>query len=90
MKLHDRRESISHSVVLRPGTGGDEMEISFECKKCRKEFHCEMGKIGINEQTLRPDFERPIICPHCGIKTMDEVLLTELGQSQMTEATMDL
>jgi hypothetical protein len=66
------------------------MEISFECKKCRKEFHCEMGKIGINEQTLRTDFERPIICPHCGIKTMDEVLLTELGQSQMTEATMDL
>lgn len=66
------------------------MEIRFECKKCRKEFNCEMEKIGINEQTMRPTFEKPIICPRCGKKTIDEVLLTELGQSQMTEATMDL
>jgi len=66
------------------------MQISFECKKCRKEFVCEMGKIGTNEQTMRPDFEKPIICPRCGNRTMDEVLLTELGQSQMTAATMDL
>ena len=34
--------------------------------------------------------EKPIICPRCGERTMDEVLLTELGQSQMTEATWDL
>ena len=54
------------------------MEISFECKKCRKEFDCEMGKIGINEQTMRPTFEKPIICPRCGKKTIDEVLLTGL------------
>ena len=33
------------------------MPINFQCKKCQKEFDCEMGKIGINEQTLRPDFE---------------------------------
>ncbi|MDL1975434.1 MAG: hypothetical protein ACNY01_03350 [Desulfobacteria bacterium] len=65
------------------------MVINFECKGCKKEFDCEMGKIGINEQTWRPDFERPIICPRCGERTMDEVFLTELGQSQMTEATMD-
>ena len=65
------------------------MVINFECKKCKKEFDCEMGKIGINEETWRPDFERPIVCPRCGERTMDEVLLTELGQSQMTEATMD-
>ena len=64
------------------------MEISFECKECRKEFDCEMGKIGINEQTMRPTFEKPITCPRCGKKTIDEVLLTELGQSQMTAATM--
>ena len=49
-----------------------------------------MGQIGINEKTMRPDFEKPIVCPRCGERTMDEVLLTELGQSQMTEATMDL
>lgn len=65
------------------------MVINFECKGCKKEFDCEMGKIGINEQTWRPDFEKPIICPRCGERTMDEVFLTELGQSQMTEATMD-
>ena len=66
------------------------MEIRFEWKKCGKEFDCEMGKIEINEQTKRPNFEKPLICPRCGKKTIDEVLLTELGQSQMTEATMDL
>jgi DNA-directed RNA polymerase subunit RPC12/RpoP len=65
------------------------MVINFECKGCKKEFDCEMGNVGINEQTWRPDFERPIICPRCGERTMDEVFLTELGQSQMTEATMD-
>ncbi len=66
------------------------MEINFECKKCRREFDCEMGKIGINEQTMRPTFEKPIVCPRCGKRTISDVLLTERGQSQMTEATMDL
>jgi hypothetical protein len=66
------------------------MKINFRCKKCRTEFDCEMGKIGINQTTMRPDFERPIVCPRCGERTMDEVLLTELGQSQLTEATWDL
>ena len=32
-----------------------------------------MGKIGINEATMRPEFEKPIICPQCGERTMDEV-----------------
>lgn len=65
------------------------MIINFECKGCGREFDCEMGKIGINDRTLRPDFEKPILCPRCGERGMDDVLLTELGQSQMTEATMD-
>ena len=63
------------------------MVINFLCKGCNKTFDCDMGKIGINKQTWRPIFENPIICPICGERTMDEVLLTELGQSQMTEAT---
>ena len=66
------------------------MKINFECKGCHQEFDCDVGGIGINEKTLRPDFEKPIICPRCGQRTIDEVFLTELGQSQMTEATMDL
>ncbi len=65
------------------------MEINFECKKCSAIFNSDVGIIKINSQTFRPDFEKPIICPKCGIRTIDEVLLTELGQSQMTEATMD-
>ena len=44
----------------------------------------------INENTMRPDFEVDIYCPKCGKRTIDEVILTELGQSQMTDATMDL
>ena len=65
------------------------MTINFQCKKCRKEFDCDVGEVGINEETMRPDFEKAIVCPQCGERTMDEVLLTELGQSQMTEATRD-
>ena len=65
------------------------MEINFQCKKCRQEPDCEIGKIGMNEQTMRPDFEKPIVCPRCGQRTMDEVLLTEPCQGHMTEATMD-
>ncbi len=49
-----------------------------------------MGKIGINDETMRPDFEKPISCPQCGERSMDDVFLTELGQSQMTEATWNL
>ena len=44
----------------------------------------------MNEQTFRPDFEKPITCPICGVRTIDEVFLTELGQSQMTEAMMEI
>lgn len=66
------------------------MEINFECKKCNRIFDSDVGTIKINEQTFRPDFEKTIICPKCGVRTIDEVFLTELGQSQMTEATMDI
>ena len=66
------------------------MKINFRCKGCENEFDCDVGKIGINDKTMRPDFEKPIVCPRCGERTMDEVLLTELGQSQMTEATWGL
>ena len=66
------------------------MVINFHCKKCRKEFDCDVGKVGMNKKTMRPDFENPIICPRCGKCTIDETLLTELGQSQLTEATLNL
>lgn len=65
------------------------MNINFECKGCKQVFDCEVGRIGINSQTFRPDFEKPIVCPRCGERGLDDVLLTELGQGQMSEATMD-
>jgi hypothetical protein len=39
---------------------------------------------------MRPVFEKDIVCLRCGKLSKDDVLLTELGQSQMTEATWDL
>lgn len=65
------------------------MLINFQCKKCKKVFDSDVGLIKMNEQTLRPDFEKPITCPKCGTRTIDEVFLTELGQSQMTAVMMD-
>ena len=66
------------------------MIINFECKKCSDIFDSEVGTIKMNEQTFRPDFEKTIVCPKCGARTIDEVFLTELGQTQMTEATMNI
>ncbi|WP_428356519.1 hypothetical protein [Methyloprofundus sp.] len=66
------------------------MEINFECKKCNQIFYSEVGKIKMNEQTFRPDFEEEVKCPRCGVRTIDEVFLTELGQSQITEVMMNI
>jgi hypothetical protein len=70
--------------------GATTMTINFECRKCRKEFDCDVGKIGIDDSGMRPTFSKDIVCPRCGKLTMDDVLLTELGQTQMTAATMGL
>ena len=64
------------------------MKINFRCKQCKRTFDSEVGTISINNTTFRPDFEKQIQCPQCGVKTIDEVFLTELGQSRLTEATM--
>ena len=66
------------------------MNINFKCKDCKRVFDSNVGKIEINYSTTRPIFENSINCPNCGVRTIDEVLLTELGQTQMTEATMDI
>ena len=33
---------------------------NFKCKGCGQVFDCEVSKIGINSQTFRPDFEKPM------------------------------
>ena len=58
-------------------------ELNFLCKKCKREFDCAVGKISFPIEENRPRFEKEIACPRCGIITMDEVELTELGQTQL-------
>jgi hypothetical protein len=57
-------------------------ELNFLCKKCRKEFDCEVGKISFPMEENHPRFEKDIVCPRCGILSMDEVELTG-GQTQL-------
>ena len=75
------------AIEKRKGYG---MIINFECKGCKRQFDSDVGQIGISDATLRPDFEKPLMCPRCGERTMDNTFLTELGQSQMTDATINL
>jgi len=63
--------------------------INFQCKKCRKVFDCNVGSIEVDEKTFRPLFGNKIVCPVCGERSLDDVFLTELGQSQLTDATLD-
>lgn len=65
------------------------MEINFECQKCKTIFDCDVGQVSIDEKSMRPRLEKKLDCPKCGELTMDDVHLTELGQGQLTEATMD-
>ena len=65
------------------------MKINFECKKCGRIFDCDIGDVSLPKNSDRPFFEKKIMCPTCGERSMDEVLLTELGQSQLTDATLD-
>ena len=67
------------------------MIINFECNACGTIFDSMVGKVSINPETLRPDFENSIFCPECCCdKTIDEISLTEVGQGQLTQATFDL
>ena len=63
--------------------------INFKCTGCRHIFDGDVGKITFSSESPRPIFEKEIVCPRCGTLTMDEVELTELGQTQMTELDME-
>jgi len=43
----------------------------------------DVGEISFPIEENRPRFEKDIVCPGCGVLTMDEVELTELGQTQL-------
>jgi len=63
--------------------------INFQCKKCNQEFDFDVGKINFELVNERPQFENQIKCPNCGPLTLDEVWLTELGQTQLTELQLE-
>ncbi len=63
--------------------------LNFDCKKCKNTFDSEVGEISFSPEDMRPQFEKDIICPKCGTLTIDDVLLTELGQSQLTEVHLN-
>ena len=58
--------------------------INFKCKKCRKVFDFDVGKISFKLVNERPQFENQSKCSHCGVLTLDEVELTEIGQAELT------
>lgn len=59
-------------------------------RKQPRPLKSNVGKIGFSDDRMRPSFEKTVFCPTCGELSMDDVFLTELGQSQMTEATWGL
>lgn len=52
--------------------------INFKCKKCKRVFDFDVGKISFELVDERPQFENQIKCSHCGALTLDEVELTEI------------
>jgi len=62
--------------------------LNFDCIACNTNFTADVGAVSFSFFTKRPKFEKDIICPRCGVRTIDEVLLTEEGQGQLTEIFM--
>lgn len=62
-------------------------EIEFKCKRCKRIFSYDVGRIAFPSMApgSRPQFEKNILCNGCGVLTMDEVELTEWGQTQLSE-----
>jgi len=65
-------------------------EINFKCRKCSSIFDSEVGNVTFpTRANERPKYEKDIVCPKCGVVTSDKVLLTEIGQGQMTALDME-
>ncbi len=64
------------------------MVINFECRECGGIFDCDVGTVTMPEDSHRLSFEKQILCPKCGQRSKEDVFLTELGQSQLTQATL--
>ena len=51
---------MMRSVIDKQNKQESPMINNFKCKGCGQVFDCEVSKIGINSQTFRPDFEKPM------------------------------
>ena len=65
------------------------MLINFQCRQCRLVFDGEVGQITMPPEAQRPQFEQPIRCPRCGRRSMDQVWLTEVGQTRLSAAVLN-
>ena len=57
-----------------------------------KHFDGDGGRITFPEDIYkgkRPGFEKDTICPRCGVLSMDEIELTETGQSRLTRNILE-
>ncbi|HIH32552.1 TPA: hypothetical protein HA235_07645 [Candidatus Woesearchaeota archaeon] len=58
------------------------VKLNFKCKKCKKVFDFDVGKITFG---TRLSFENNLSCKSCGILKLDDLEMTEKGQTQVTE-----
>ena len=58
------------------------MIVNLKCEDCKTVYNFEVGDVSM-DNFGNLVFENKTICPNC--KVEDKDLLTELGQSQMTE-----
>lgn len=63
--------------------------INFQCQKCKKVFDFDVGEINFELVDERPQFKNTIRCDRCGELTLDEVWLTEIGQTQLTALQLE-
>jgi len=62
------------------------MIVNFKCGACKQVYDFEVGNPSMNKN-YKLVFENKPICPKC--KAIDNVLLTERGQGQMTDWHLD-
>lgn len=56
--------------------------LNLKCKKCETVFDIDVGKITFRKKL---SFENRISCIKCGLVEIDDLELTELGQTQVAE-----
>jgi len=56
--------------------------LNLKCKKCGTTFDFNVGKITFGNKL---SFENSVFCIKCGLVEIDDLELTELGQTQVAE-----